>query len=100
MKDSDLDEINRLEMSRPVARRITPEERRLIDEAIAAGRVTYLPMGASAFSRDYQWQRDRRGAMVLRTAGDRADRRPGYAWRREIGEEGRLAGARGRMQGK
>ena len=34
---------------------LSPDERRLIDEAIAAGRVTQCPRGASALHEEQQW---------------------------------------------
>ena len=95
-----MDERNRLDRDRTVKTRITDEERCLIDEAVAAGRVTRVPTGASAFSQNYVWGRDRGGSMKLQLVDPDQSRKPGYAWRRRIDEDGRLAGARGRMRGK
>ena len=39
--------------------KIDDEERRLIDEAIAAGRVQTIPQGKSALAEEYVWQGDR-----------------------------------------
>lgn len=38
---------------------IDAQERRLIDEAIAAGKVEKIPTGKSAFAEDYVWEGDR-----------------------------------------
>ena len=46
-----MDERNRLDRDRTVTTRITDEERRLIDEAVAAGRVTRVPTGPAPSAR-------------------------------------------------
>ena len=87
-----MDELNRLDRDRRSAR-ITDEERRLIDEAVAAGRVTRVPTGASAFTRDYVWGPDSgRGMKLVQVNGD-PNGKPGQVWRRQICEDGQLAGA-------
>ena len=90
MKQGDragMNEMNTLERNRRYAR-ITPEERRLIDEAIAQGRVTRVPTGASAFRQDYVWARNRDGkGMKLQRVGE--SDKPGAAWHRDIDEQAR-----------
>ncbi|WP_419737867.1 hypothetical protein [Ruegeria sp.] len=79
---------------------ITAEERRLIDEAVAKGRVTRIPTGASAFERTYIWKPGRKNSMKLVLVDDGTERKPGEAWRRQIAEQGRLAKARNSAQGR
>jgi len=93
-----MDELNKWEQTRPDLSKITAEERRLIDDAVAAGRVTRVPTGASAFNREYVWASGYRGSMELRPVGVDPTRKPGYVWRREIAEDGRLAAARGKRR--
>lgn len=90
-----MDEMNQREKGKQYSR-ITAEERRLIDEAVAAGRVTRVPTGVSAFSQNYVWGPDRGGSMKLHPVDADPNRKPGQVWRRQIDEDGRLAGARGR----
>ena len=78
--------MSRLDKNRQSSQ-ITEEERALIDEAVAAGRVTRVPMGASAFSRSYVWVKESGGGMQLRSVGASPDRRPGHTWRRQIDAE-------------
>ena len=80
-----MDDINRLNRDRTYST-VTEEERALIDEAVAAGRVTRVPMGASAFSRNYIWDSSHKSSMKLQAVDDGSDRKPGYAWRRQINE--------------
>ena len=89
-------EMKRLDRDRAATTRITTEERRMIDEAVASGRVTRVPTGASAFRQDYGWGPDRGGSMKLHPVDADPNRKPGQAWRRQISEESRLARARGR----
>ena len=81
-----MDDINRLNRDRKYST-VTEEERALIDEAVAAGRVTRVPMGASAFSRNYVWDPTHKNSMKLQVVDDGSDRKPGYAWRRQIDAE-------------
>ena len=90
-----MDELNRLDRDRRYSS-ITDEERALIDEAVAAGRVTRVPTGASAFTQEYVWGSDGYRGMKLRLVNGDSNRKPGWPWRRQISEEGRLAGARGK----
>ena len=70
--------MSRLDKNRQSSQ-ITEEERALIDEAVAAGRVTRVPMGASAFSRSYVWDSKHKHSMKLQVVDDGSDRKPGYA---------------------
>ena len=81
-----MDDINRLNRDRKYST-VTEEERALIDEAVAAGRVTRVPMGASAFSRSYVWDPTHKHSMKLQAVDDGSDRKPGFAWRRQIDVE-------------
>ena len=81
-----MDDINRLNRDRKYST-VTEEERALIDEAVAAGRVTRVPMGSSAFSRTYVWNPKHKNSMKLQEVDDGSDRRPGHAWRRQVHAE-------------
>ena len=76
--------------------RITEEERRLIDEAVAAGEVTRVPIGASAFKQDYIWAPNGKSRMNLQPVGVDPDRKSGYAWRKDFSASAKLARTRKR----
>ena len=84
-------DINTLDRERSPSR-ITEEERRLIDEAVAEGRVTRAPIGASAFKQDYIWSH----GMKLVPVGTPEFQKPGYAWRRDFSASAKLARVRKR----
>ena len=84
-------DMNTLDRERSPSR-ITEEERRLIDDAVAAGKVTQVPTGASAFSQDYIWSH----GMKLVPVETSETQKPGYAWRRDFSSSARLARGRKR----
>jgi hypothetical protein len=49
--------------------RLSPEEQRLIDEAIQAGRVTRVPVGVSALEPEYRWCDKVRGLVPVEKGG-------------------------------
>jgi DNA-binding CsgD family transcriptional regulator len=54
---------------------VTDEERRLIDEAVAAGKVQKIPTGKSALDEEYIWGKTTRGSfgLVLKNPLTRAE---------------------------
>ena len=94
-----MDELNRMDRDRRYAC-VTDEERALIDEAVAAGRVTRVPTGASAFTQEYVWRPNPKGGMKLQLVNGDPNRKPGWPWRRQIDGEGRMAGARGKHRSR
>ena len=88
-------DINTLDRERSPSR-ITEEERRLIDEAVAEGRVTRVSIGASAFKQEYIWASGGRHGMQLVSVGTSESRKPGYAWRRDFSASAKLARVRKR----
>ena len=75
---------------------ITAEERRLIDEAVAQGRVTRVPTGASAFERKYIWKAQGKNSMRLVQVQDGSGHKPGDVWRRQSAGDALRARARRR----
>lgn len=92
-----MDEINTLERQKRYSG-ITAEERQLIDAAVAEGRVTRVPTGASAFARADVWKPGHENSMKLVAVEEDPDHKPGAIWRRQIAQDGRLAGTRSRSR--
>ena len=65
--------------TRPPASPLSDDERRLIDEAVTAGRVTRCPTGAMATAVEWVWEpgKDREGGKLVQVGG------AGRSWREQ-----------------